>query len=84
MALSYNHNLLDVFDEFVQICIKLDNQIGVNRDNQKNEEGQTNVSNSTNISTSTETEPGPMDLSTVGRTFTAPKRSTLTVAEKKR
>ena len=82
-ALSYNHNLPDVFDEFVQICIKLDNQIRVNRDNQKTQgQNSTNVPNNTNISTSTGTQPGPMDLSAVGRT--SQKRGPLTAAEKKR
>ena len=64
--------------DVVQICIKLDNQIRVNRDNQNNQGGQPNVPNSTNISTSTGTQPGPMDLST------ARKKGPLTAAEKKR
>ena len=75
----------DEFDAYVADCITIDNEIRAHRearDPTPRNPGEKFASNNTapsTTSTSTGIQPGPMDLSAVGR-----KRGLLTAAEKKR
>ena len=62
-ALSYQITLPDTFDAFVQICIRLDNQIRAQKETPRTQGGQFAPKASPSQSTSTGTHPGPMDLS---------------------
>ena len=83
-ALSYQITLPDMFDEFVQACIKIDNQIRANREARdaipRTQGGQFAPAPTT--STSTGTHSGPMDLS--GARYRSQKRGPVTDQEKKR
>ena len=81
-ALSYQITLLTGFEEFVQACIKIDNQIRANREARdailRTQGGQF----APTPSTSTGTHSGPMDLS--GARYCSQKRGPVTDQEKKR
>ena len=81
-ALSYQITLPDIFDEFVQACIKINNQIRANREARdaipRTQGGQF----APTPSTSTGTHSGPMDLS--GARYRSQKRGPVTDQEKKR
>ena len=79
-ALSYQITLPTGFEEFVQACIKIDNQIRANREARdaipRTEGGQF----APTPSTSTGTHSGPMDLS--GARYRSQKRGPVTEQEK--
>ena len=81
-ALSYQITLPTGFDEFVQACIKIDNQIRANKEARdaipRTQGGQF----APTPSTSTGTHSGPMDLS--GARYRSQKRGPVTDQEKKR
>ena len=81
-ALSYQITLPTGFEEFVQACIKIDNQIRANREARdaipRTQGGQF----APTPSTSTGTHSGPMDLS--GARYRSQKRGPVTDQEKKR
>ena len=81
-ALSYQITLPTGFDEFVQACIKIDNQIRANTEARdaipRTQGGQF----APTPSTSTGTHSGPMDLS--GARYRSQKRGPVTDQEKKR
>ena len=81
-ALSYQITLLTGFEEFIQACIKIDNQIRANREARdaipRTQGGQF----APTPSTSTGTHSGPMDLS--GARYRSQKRERVTEQEKKR
>ena len=81
-ALSYQITLPTGFEEFVQACIKIDNQIRANREAHdaipRTQGGQF----APTPSTSTGTHSGPMDLS--GARYRSQKRGPVTDQEKKR
>ena len=83
-ALSYQITLPDTFDEFVQACIKIDNQIRANKEARdaipRTQGGQ--FAHAPTTSTSTGTHSGPMDLS--GARYRSQKRGPVTNQEKKR
>ena len=83
-ALSYQITLPDIFDEFVQACIKIDNQIRANKEARdaipRTQGGQ--FAPAPAASTSTGTHSGPMDLS--GARYRSQKRGPVTDQEKKR
>ena len=83
-ALSYQITLPTGFEEFVQACIKIDNQIRVNREARdaipRTQGGQFAPTPST--STSTGSHSRPMDLS--GARYRSQKRGPITDQEKKR
>jgi hypothetical protein len=89
-ALSYRDTLPDTFDEFVQMCIRIDNRIRAHRESNPapRTQGGQFAPNNTNIpSTSTGTHPGPMDLSAANRNQgnqKSLKRGPLNDMEKKR
>ena len=82
-ALSYQITLPDIFDEFVQSCIKIDNQIWANKEARdaipRTQGGQ--FAPAPAVSTSTGTYSGPMDLS--GARYRSQKRGPVTDQEKK-
>ena len=81
-ALSYQITLPDIFDEFFQACIKIDNQIRVNKEARdaipKTQAGQFTPT----PTTSSGTHSGPMDLS--GARYRSQNRGPVTDQEKKR
>ena len=83
-ALSYQITLPDIFDEFVQACIKIDNQIQANKEAcdsiPRTQGGQFAPAPTT--STSTSMHSGPMDLSRAR--YRSQKRGPVTDQEKKR
>ena len=83
-ALSYQITLPAGFEEFVQACIKIDNQIRANREARdaipRTQGGQ--FAPTPNVSTSTGTHSGPMDLS--GARYRSQKRGPVTNQEMKR
>ena len=85
-ALSYLITLPDIFDEFVQACIKIDNQIRANKEVRdaipSTQGGQFAPTTAPNAGTSTGTHSGPMDLS--GARYRSQKRGPVTDQEKKR
>ena len=82
-ALSTQITLCDIFDEFVQACIKIDNQIRANKEAQdaipRMQGGQ--FAPAPAASTSTGTHSDPMDLS--GARYRSQKRGLVTDQEKK-
>ena len=80
-ALSYQITLPDIFDEFVQACIKIDNQIRANKEARnsipRTQGGQFAPAPVT--STSTGMHSGPMDLS--GARYRSQKRGPVTDQE---
>ena len=83
-ALSYQITLPDIFDEFVQACIKIGNQIRGNKEAgnafPRMQGGQ--FAPAPAASTSTGIHSGPMDLS--GARYRSQKRGPVTNQEKKR
>ena len=83
-ALSYQITLPFIFDEFVQACIKIDNQIRANKEARdaipRTQGGQ--FAPAPAVSTSTGTHSGPMDLS--GARYRSQKRGPVIDQEKKR
>ena len=83
-ALVYQITLPDIFDKFVQACIKIDNQILVNKEVRdaipRMQGGQ--FAPTPAASTSTGTHSSPMDLS--GARYRSQKRGLVTDQEKKR
>ena len=81
-ALSYQIMLPTGFDDFVQACIKIDNQIRANSEAcdaiQRTQGGQFDPT----LSTSTGTHSGPMDL--LGARYRSQKEGPVTNQEKKR
>ena len=83
-ALSYQITLPDIFDAYIQACIKIDNQIRANKEARdsipRTQGGQ--FAPATTTSTSTGTHSGPMDLS--GARYRSQKRGPVTDQQKKR
>ena len=83
-ALSYQITLLDIFDEFVQACIKIDNHIRAYKEARdaipRTQGGQ--FAPAPAVSASTRTHSGPMDLSRAR--YRSQKRGPVTDQEKKR
>ena len=86
-ALSYQGTTPEDFDAFVQLCIKIDNQIRAERelrDPPRTQGGQFTSGPGPSPSTSTGTHSGPMDLSASTRQHKSQKRGPVTPIEKKR
>ena len=83
-ALSYQITLPEMFDEFVQACIKIDNQIRANKEviDAISKTHSRQFARTPATSTSTGTHSGPMDLS--GARYRSQKRGPVTDQEKKR
>ena len=85
-ALSYQITLPDIFDEFLQACIKIDNQIRANKEARdaipRTQGGQFAPTTAPNASTSTGTHSGPLDPS--GARYRSQKRGPVTDQGKKR
>ena len=83
-ALSYQITLPDIFDEFVQACIKINNQIRANKEARdaipRTQGGQ--FAPAPAVSTSTGTHSGPIDLS--GARYCSQNGGPVTDQEKKR
>ena len=81
-ALSYQITLPTGFEEFIQACIKIDNQIRANREVHEAIPGTQGGQFAPTPSTCTSIHSGPIDLS--GARYHSQKQGPITAQEKKR